>query len=177
MTEMTSAIEMATGMELPKGRDIRHVVIVGTTATGRTTMAGRIAGCLDANVSVGAILQQGEEEGFRERCRRMVVVPRNGQISDVIVRQGMADGDDVLVVGDVCTQNGLTILRGIFRMDGRTTEPSIITCHYDDMTDTRRNSFLIALERSPQSRGGIAIVRMAYDRRAGTRHVESIRVV
>jgi len=179
MNELAQAIRQAIDVDLPD-TGIRHVVVIGEVATGKTTVAERIAAALPDVAAVQLLVSSNEMEDLSGRCGRKTMIPVNSAPPASLVRDAASRDFDTLVVGDTSDENAETVLGAMglgfhAPRDADPPRPSVIVCHRAVSRGDRPDPFMDRIRA--EARGTIAVVRTVMARDTRVRSITSVQVL
>jgi len=179
MNKLVQAIRHALNVDLPDV-GIKHVIVLGEVATGKTAVAERIAAALPDPDGVQLLVSRNEMEDLSERCGSVTVVPMNSAPPANLVRDAASRGFHALVIGDTSDENGQTVLgaMGLGAYTSRNPDaprPSVVVCHRAISCDNRADQFMDQIRA--EARGTIAVVHTAMDRDTRVRSIASVEVL
>jgi len=179
MNKLVQAIRHALDVNLPDV-GIKHVIVLGEVATGKTTVAERIAAALPDAAGIQLLVSRNELEDLSERCGRVTVVPMNSAPPANLVRDAASRGFHTLVIGDTSDENAQTVLGAMglgyyASRDPDAPRPSVFVCHRAISCDNRPDPFMDQIRA--EARGTTAVVRTAMDRDTRVRSIASVEVL
>lgn len=179
MNKQVQAIRHALDVDLPDV-GIKHVIILGEVATGKTTVAERIAAALPDAAGIQLLVSRNEMEDLSKCCGRVTVVPMNSAPPANLVRDAASCSFDTLVVGDTSDENAETMLRAMSLgfhapRDADAPSLSVIVCHRAVSRGDRPDPFMDRIRA--EARGTIAVVRTVMDRDTRVRSIAAVKVL